>query len=73
VVIAVLGGLAGVVASFALVYLVGQFSPTANAPEVNVWVLCVAFGCSALVGVLAGIIPAVKAARLNPIEALKYE
>ncbi len=73
VVIALMGGLAGVAASFALVSLVGQFSPTANAPEVNVWVLCLAFACSALVGVLAGIIPAVKAARLNPIEALKYE
>ena len=73
VVIAVLGGLTGLVASFGLVQLLGSISPTENAPVVTVAALAVAFSFSALVGVLAGIFPAIKAARLNPIQALRYE
>jgi putative ABC transport system permease protein len=73
VVIAALGGLAGLVTSFALVNMISSFSPTDNAPIVKASALAIAFGFSALVGVLAGIFPAIKAARLNPIQALRYE
>jgi putative ABC transport system permease protein len=73
VVIALLGGLVGLATSFALVNLISSFSPTENAPIITVGALAVAFSFSALVGVLAGIFPAVKAARLNPIQALRYE
>ncbi len=72
-VIAILGGLVGLCTSFALVDLIGSFSPTENAPIVTLLALTVAFGFSVLVGVLAGIFPAIKAAKLNPIEALRYE
>jgi putative ABC transport system permease protein len=73
VVIAILGGLSGLVTSFALVHMISSFSPTDNAPIVTLTALAVAFGFSVLVGVLAGIFPAIKAARLNPIQALRYE
>jgi putative ABC transport system permease protein len=73
VVIAILGGLVGLATSFALVHLISSFSPTDNAPIIRVTALAIAFGFSVLVGILAGIFPAVKAARLNPIQALRYE
>jgi putative ABC transport system permease protein len=73
VVIAILGGLVGLATSFALVNLISSFSPTDNAPIIKVTALAIAFAFSVLVGVLAGIFPAVKAARLNPIQALRYE
>jgi len=67
VVIAILGGLAGLVFSFALVRMIGSFSPTDNAPIITGTAMAVAFGFSVLAGILAGIFPAIKAARLNPI------
>jgi putative ABC transport system permease protein len=73
IVIAILGGLAGLVTSFGLVHLISSFSPTDNAPIVTGLALSVAFGFSVLIGVVAGIFPAIKAARLNPIQALRYE
>jgi ABC-type antimicrobial peptide transport system permease subunit len=72
-VIAILGGLAGLATSFGLVKMIASFSPTDNAPIISITSLLVAFGFSVAVGVLAGIFPAIKAARLNPIQALRYE
>ena len=73
VVIAILGGVVGLAPSFALVEMISSFSPTDNAPIISVTALAVAFGFSVLVGILAGIVPAIKAAKLNPIQALRYE
>jgi putative ABC transport system permease protein len=73
VVIAMIGGIAGLLTSSLLVKLLITMSPTENTPVITFESMMVAFGFSVAVGVLAGLFPAVKAAKLNPIQALRYE
>jgi putative ABC transport system permease protein len=73
VVIAVLGGVLGVGASYLLIMLVSWVSPPDNAPIITLSAVVMAFSSSVLIGILAGLIPAFKAAGLDPIQALRYE
>ncbi len=73
VVIAILGGIAGMITSYALVQFIATLAPTENTPVVTFGALFLAFSFSAVVGILAGLIPALKASRLNPIQALRYD
>lgn len=73
VVLAMLGGLLGLAASYGLTQLVGQFAATDNTPVITVAAMSFAFGASVLVGIIAGMWPAIKASKLHPIQALKYD
>lgn len=65
------GGVIGIAIGGGLAWLINTFSPFPALVQ-PMWVL-IALGTSMLVGLTFGLWPAAKAARLDPIEALRYE
>ena len=66
-----LGGLLGVGAGIVMAKVISGMSGAPMAIDVGATVIAVAF--SVLIGVVFGLLPAIKASNLNPIEALRRE
>jgi putative ABC transport system permease protein len=72
VLISVGGGLVGILAGVSLPLSVGLFTDAFRVP-ISPLSIAIAFCVSLIVGLVFGLLPANRAARLNPTEALRYE
>ena len=73
VVLCMIGGLIGVGGGHLLAMAISKSAPLMEGAKIPGWAILLSFGFSAVVGVVFGMFPAVKAARLNPIDALRHE
>jgi putative ABC transport system permease protein len=66
------GGVIGVVLGIGISLAINEWLPSLPS-TVPLWAVLLAVGASMSVGLFFGMYPAVKAARLDPVEALRYE
>jgi putative ABC transport system permease protein len=71
VVLSIFGGILGTMLGAAIAIAISSFTPIPAAIEV--WSVALGIGITALVGLVFGLYPAMRAAALDPIEALRKE
>ncbi len=66
------GGMLGIIFSILVTIVVSLLAPSLRS-SVPTWAVVTGFSVSVAIGVFFGVWPAVKASRLDPVEALRYE
>lgn len=72
VIVSLAGCLAGIGFSWVALKVIGRFMEDAMSFDMNMTVVWIAVIFSAVIGVIFGLYPANKAARKEPIDALRY-
>ncbi len=72
VVVSLIGGIIGLAIGSGVI-TVSQIALPSLPAKMSLWIVALAFGFSAAVGILSGVLPARRAAALDPVEALRYE
>ena len=67
------GGLVGVGIGQLLTLMISGMTPVLEKMYIPAWAILLSFIFAGSVGIFFGMFPAIKAARLNPIEALRHE
>jgi len=66
-----IGGIVGMVLGGGIAFAVSKLTPLPT--TVPIWAIVAALGAAAFTGIIFGIYPAARAARLDPVDALRYE
>jgi putative ABC transport system permease protein len=73
IVLCLIGGLLGVALGYGITALITKINPMMSRSQIPAWATTLSVVFSASVGLFFGLFPAVKAAQLDPIEALRHE
>jgi len=69
IVLSSIGGIVGIILGVVFSLILNNFIQT----TITIWSIAVSFGFSMFVGVVFGVAPAIRASKLDPIQALRYE
>jgi len=72
-VLSLFGGIIGLILGYGFASLISVFIPGSNGIIVPLWAIWLSFGFTTTIGVVFGLAPAIKAAKLHPVDALRYE
>ena len=73
IILCFVGGMVGVAIGKMLTLLISKINPMLDMTQIPPWAIVLSFAFAGTVGIVFGMFPAIKASRLDPIEALRHE